>query len=216
MPLEIKIEENKVSDLSNDAQKQLLAQGSIYIDELLDEARLVEADLREKDAGKENTSSHIVQAARKGKSRFTKQKPWYVKVSKWLSPISCIFVGIMFTPGSWSSEQWKPYAFAAVVQAVSKIHNRILVNVKYTIRPGKRDKFLEKVIENGIITASKAELGNYKYEYYKPVDSEDVLFLIEMRVNSNAQTAHGKTEHYQRLQSLKKEYVTNVTIENTT
>jgi quinol monooxygenase YgiN len=34
-----------------------------------------------------------------------------------------------------------------------------------------------------------------------------------MWVSNKAQAAHGKTEHYQRLQSLKKEYVTNMTIE---
>lgn len=36
---------------------------------------------------------------------------------------------------------------------------------------------------------------------------------MEMWLSNKAQTEHGKTEHYQRLQSLKKEYVTNVTIE---
>lgn len=115
MSLEIKIEENQVSDLSHDAKSKLLEQGNIYIDELLNEARLIEADLREKDAGKEITSSHIVQAARKGKNSFTKRKPWYVKLSKWLSPITSMFVGIMFTPDSWSTEQWKAYMFAAVL-----------------------------------------------------------------------------------------------------
>ena len=91
--------------------------------------------------------------------------------------------------------------------------NRILVNVNYQIKPGKRDEFLEKVIQNDIIAASRAEPGNDKYEYFKPVDSEESLFLMEMWVSNKAQAAHGKTEHYQRLQSLKKEYVTNVTIE---
>lgn len=116
----------------------------------------------------------------------------------------------------WTKEFGKYFAVVKVnsyEQAVSKINDRILVNVKYAIRPGKRDEFLEKVIENDIITASRAEPGNYKYEYYKPVNSEDILFLMEMWVSNEAQAAHGKTEHYQRLQSLKKEHVTNVTIE---
>lgn len=91
--------------------------------------------------------------------------------------------------------------------------NRILVNVKYQIKPGKRDEFLEKVIQNDIVAASRAEPGNDKYEYFKPVDSEDSLFLMEMWADGKAQEAHGKTEHYQRLQSLKNEYVTKVTIE---
>lgn len=116
----------------------------------------------------------------------------------------------------WTREFGKYFAVAKVnsyEQAISKINNKILVNVKYAIKAGKRDEFLEKAIKNDIITASRTEPGNYKYEYYKPIDSEDILFLMEMWVSSKAQAAHCKTEHYQRLQSLKKEYITNVTIE---
>jgi quinol monooxygenase YgiN len=116
----------------------------------------------------------------------------------------------------WTKEFGKYFAVVKVnnfEQAVSKIHNRILVNVKYTIKPGKRDEFLARANEQGIIIDSRAEPGNYQYEYYKPVDSENVLFLMEMWVSSEALSAHGKTEHYQRLQALKKEYVIDVTIE---
>lgn len=116
----------------------------------------------------------------------------------------------------WTKEFGKYFAVVKVnsfEQAVSKIRNRILVNVRYTIKPGKRDEFLEKVNEQGIIMDSRAEPGNYQYEYYIPIDSENVLFLTEMWISIEAQAAHGKTEHYQRLQALKKEYVTDVTIE---
>jgi len=116
----------------------------------------------------------------------------------------------------WTKEFGKYFAVVKVnsfEQAVSKIHNRILVNVRYTIKPGKRNTFLEKVNEQGIITGSRSEPGNYQYEYFKPVDSENILFLMEMWVSTEAQAAHGKTECYQRLQALKKEYVTDVTIE---
>ncbi|MDP4153727.1 MAG: putative quinol monooxygenase [Bacillota bacterium] len=88
-----------------------------------------------------------------------------------------------------------------------------MVNVRYEIKPGKRNEFFEKVNEQGIITASKEEPGNFKYDYYIPLDSENALVLLEMWVNSEAQAAHGKAEHYQKLQALKKEYVTKVEIE---
>jgi quinol monooxygenase YgiN len=116
----------------------------------------------------------------------------------------------------WTKEFGKYFAVIKVnnyEQAVSSIHNRILVNVKYIIKPGKRDEFLKKVNEQGIVIDSKAEPGNYQYEYYKPVDSDNDLFLIEMWVSGEALAAHGNTKHYQRLQFLKKEYVTDMTIE---
>jgi quinol monooxygenase YgiN len=89
----------------------------------------------------------------------------------------------------------------------------ILVNVRYEIKHGKRDEFLKKVDEQGIIRDSKEEEGNIKYEYSKPIDSEDDLLLMEIWNSSATQTIHGQTEHYQKLQALKKEYVTDVTIE---
>ena len=92
-------------------------------------------------------------------------------------------------------------------------HSRLLVNVRYTVKPGKREEFLEKAEQQGIIAASRAEPGNCGYEYFRPVDSENTLFLMELWADAEAQAEHSRTEHYQRLQLLKKEYVTGVTIE---
>ncbi|MPM68461.1 hypothetical protein SDC9_115394 [bioreactor metagenome] len=91
--------------------------------------------------------------------------------------------------------------------------NWIFVNVRYAIKPGKRNEFLEKLSNQGVIKNSKAEPGNIKYEYSIPIDSDNDLILTEMWTNSEALEAHGKSEHYQRLQVLKKEYTTDVTIE---
>ncbi len=93
------------------------------------------------------------------------------------------------------------------------MNDAILVNVKYTVKPGKRDEFYKKVAEQGIIEESKAEAGNLKYEYSVSLDSENVLCLLELWDSSKSQLLHGKTPHYQRLQALKQEYVTNVSIE---
>lgn len=106
------------------------------------------------------------------------------------------------------------YKVESYEQAIHKINNRLLVNVSYIIKPGKRDEFLEKVREQQIIKASKAEPGNIKYEYYIPADTDNVLFLMEIWANREVQELHGKTEHYKRLQLLKQEYVTHVNITN--
>ncbi len=119
----------------------------------------------------------------------------------------------------WTKEFGKYFAVIKVEsyeQAVSKMKECILVNVRYTVKPGKRNEFLEKAGEQGIIRGSKEEPGNVKYEYYIPVDLENDLFLMEMWVSGEAQAAHGKTGHYQKLQALKKEYVTAVAIEKYT
>lgn len=116
----------------------------------------------------------------------------------------------------WTREFGKYFAVVKAEsydQAVRKMRERVLVNVRYTVKPGKRDEFLKQVCAQGIIRASREEPGNCQYEYDTPVDSETDLFLMELWVSEEAQAAHGKTEHYQRLQALKKEYVSSVSIE---
>lgn len=50
--------------------------------------------------------------------------------------------------------------------------NPILVTVRYTVKDGKREEFYRHIVEQGIDTASRAEDGNRKYDYYYPTDSE--------------------------------------------
>ena len=116
----------------------------------------------------------------------------------------------------WTKEFSKYFTVIRAVSyeaAINKMNECLLVNVTYTIKEGKREEFFNKVNEMGIVKDSRQEPGNSKYEYFFSVDSEDKLFLMEMWVNNVAQAMHGKTEHYKKLQSLKEEYVTDVSIE---
>ena len=79
------------------------------------------------------------------------------------------------------------------------------------IASGKREAFLKAA--EGIMRASREEPGNLRYDYYQPVESDNDLLLLEIWVDEAAQVAHGKTAHYQKLQALKKDYVTAVAIE---
>lgn len=93
------------------------------------------------------------------------------------------------------------------------MENKILVYVKYTVKPGKRDEFYRKVAEQRIIKDSRTEEGNMKYEYSVSLDSENVLCLLEIWDSSESLMLHGKMPHYQKLQMLKQEYITHVSIE---
>ncbi|BCZ46246.1 hypothetical protein psyc5s11_23130 [Clostridium gelidum] len=116
----------------------------------------------------------------------------------------------------WTEEFGKYFAVVRTVSyeaAINKMNECLLVNVTYTIKQGKREEFFNKVNEMRIVKDSRKEPGNIKYEYFFQVESEDKLFLMEMWVNDVAQSMHGKTEHYKKLQLLKEEYVTDVNIE---
>lgn len=90
--------------------------------------------------------------------------------------------------------------------------NPILVTVRYLVKDGKREEFYQKIAEQGIDTASRAEPGNRKYDYYYPTDSADALCLLELWDSREAQKVHGTTPHYQKLAALKAEYVSDADI----
>ena len=41
----------------------------------------------------------------------------------------------------------------------------IVLNVTYKCKAGMREKFLEKIVSEGIDVACRAEAGNIKYDY---------------------------------------------------
>lgn len=116
----------------------------------------------------------------------------------------------------WTKEFGKYFAVikaSGYENALEKMKRLLMVNVRYHIRKGKRDEFYNKVKEQGIIKSSKEELGNYKYDYYVPKNSNDNICLMEIWTNEQTQKMHEFTEQYQKLKILKQEYVESVEIE---
>lgn len=115
----------------------------------------------------------------------------------------------------WTKEFGKYFGVCKVNSydgAIDALHKELLMHVTYRVKAGKRDEFIKKVKELGIIVASKQEPGNLFYEYYYPIGDENSILLIESWINTNAQVMHGKTEHFKMLSELKNEYVEKVTI----
>ncbi len=89
----------------------------------------------------------------------------------------------------------------------------IVLNVLYRCRPGMRDRFLEKLLSEGIDKTSQAEDGNIRYHYYLPVDGGDELLLVEKWRDADALKAHSLQPHFTLLREIKAEYVLDTVIE---
>lgn len=94
------------------------------------------------------------------------------------------------------------------------VNTCILATVRYMVKEGKREKFYQKVVELGIDAASRREAGNFKYDFYYPVDSANDICLLEIWADAAAQKQHGQTAHYRLLSELKQEYVEKVQIQS--
>ena len=89
---------------------------------------------------------------------------------------------------------------------------KIMLEVHYFVKDGRRADFYNAVISNGIAAASRAESGNEKYGYYLSPENENELLLLEIWSSAEAVKLHSETEHFKALGELKKEYVTETVI----
>ena len=86
------------------------------------------------------------------------------------------------------------------------------IEVHYYVKAGKRDEFYRALMESGIASASRAEAGNEKYDYFYSPDNENELLLIELWASEEAVRLHGETPHFKALGDLKKVYVADTII----
>ena len=81
----------------------------------------------------------------------------------------------------------------------------IVLNVTYKCTAEKRSAFLEKLNEEGLAAACRAEAGNIKYDYYLPENGSGELLLIEKWKDADALKAHMKEPHFARIGEVKNE-----------
>ena len=92
-------------------------------------------------------------------------------------------------------------------KTLEKERTMIVLNVTYKCKPDMRDEFLEAICAEGIDDACRAEDGNIKYDYYKPVDGSDDLLLVEKWRDADALAAHGRQDHFVRLGEMEDEFL---------
>lgn len=81
--------------------------------------------------------------------------------------------------------------------------------VKFECYPQKRQAFIKKVKDTGILSAIRAENGCFKYDYYLSENDENELLLIEQWESKNHQQIHIAQPHMDLLRSFKNEYIIN-------
>ena len=83
------------------------------------------------------------------------------------------------------------------------------IYVKFTCLPEKREAFIQKVKETGILAAIRAEDGCIRYDYYLSEKDPNELLLLEQWQTNEHQQIHIGQPHMARLRALKDDYITN-------
>lgn len=81
------------------------------------------------------------------------------------------------------------------------------IYVIFKCKQNKREEYVERIKNEGILADVLAEDGCIRYDYYLSEKDESELLLIEAWESKAHQQAHIDTPHMARLRSFKDEYV---------
>ena len=81
------------------------------------------------------------------------------------------------------------------------------LSVNYLAKPRRREEFLRRVVEEGILTAIRREEGCLRYDYYLSCQNEDEILLLEAWDTDEHQRIHMEQEHMKRLRAIKDECI---------
>lgn len=83
------------------------------------------------------------------------------------------------------------------------------IYVKFECLPQKREAFIKKVKQTGVLDAIRTEDGCIRYDYYLSEKDANELLLIEQWESKRHQQIHIEQPHMDTLRSFKEDYITN-------
>ena len=81
----------------------------------------------------------------------------------------------------------------------------LTVIIKYTGKDNNPKKFMEEMINTGIVDAIRKEKGNIRYEYFLPIDDNSVI-LIDSWENQEALDIHHHLPLMKTISDLRSKY----------
>lgn len=86
------------------------------------------------------------------------------------------------------------------------------IYVRFKSFPEKREAFVEKVKEEGIVDAIRAEDGCIQYDYYFSEKDPCEILLIEAWETKEHQRIHIGQPHMAELRRIKEDYIESTTL----
>ena len=89
----------------------------------------------------------------------------------------------------------------------------ITINIYYSGKENAAEKFAEEMENSGLVDRIRAQEGNMRYEYFKPLDDEDTILLIDSWKDQKAIDEHHKSEMMQEIIKLREKYDLHMKVE---
>ena len=81
------------------------------------------------------------------------------------------------------------------------------IYVKFICLPGKREAFLQKMQETGVLNEIRNEDGCIRYDYYLSAQDPNELLLVEQWETKQHQQIHITLPHMDRMREFKGDYI---------
>lgn len=88
----------------------------------------------------------------------------------------------------------------------------VVLNVEYTMKPGGALAFVQELTDTGILQQVRAWEGCLKYDYYRPLEGENLL-LVEWWTDEAALTAHQTSDYFPKLLEIQNKYCIHSALE---
>ena len=85
------------------------------------------------------------------------------------------------------------------------------IYVMFKCRPAKREAFVERVRQEGILDKIRREDGCLRYDYYFSEEDDTALLLIEAWESKHHQEIHITQPHMDSLRAFNDEYIESAT-----
>ena len=89
----------------------------------------------------------------------------------------------------------------------------ITVNLYYKGSDGSAAAFAEEMESSGIAAEIRAEKGNLRYQYFRPLDDPETILLIDSWTDQAAIDAHHASPMMAHLAALREKYDLHMTAE---
>lgn len=85
--------------------------------------------------------------------------------------------------------------------------------VIYTAYPGMRESFIQDVLASGALEKIRCEDGCIVYQYFRCVENEDQILLLEKWSTEEQQKMHLNQPHMETIKAIKERYIADTRLE---
>lgn len=89
----------------------------------------------------------------------------------------------------------------------------ITVNIYYSGVNGNAKKFAEEMVSKGIVNDIRAEDGNLRYEYFFPMEDQEMVLLIDSWKDQHSIDVHHASPMMAKITELREKYDLHMKVE---